>query len=187
MDCLCSGSIDDNPIESTNVRVEKFASLGMNLDATKDEHERMIKLLELEVESAKDYLHDRFGISNLSTIEKVRLNGIVRECLSQSMREGEARQNENVGPTSSFNSGEEAAVRWLKELYGISFEQIQRIEIVNDRTSGKLYSFAGLNDDAAKQKVEELEKQGHFAFINNVIPDDFKEYVRRLRANAHII
>lgn len=141
--------------------------------------------IQIYTEWAADKLKITLGVDNLSTIEGVYLRNAV-ERLMPKIKEEKILARE--GKMSSLNITEfedEAAALWLYDMYGIHIKDIPRIYLIDDETENQTYKFERTSRGEAKKKYQELESKGHDVYFRSTIPDDFKEYVHRLRENAH--
>ena len=82
-----------------------------------------------------------------------------------------------------INAASEAARRWLLELYGIHWDDVPWLYIIEDETTSKIYKYT--NRDEEDKKYNELEAQGHDVDSYSRIPRHFKEYIYRLREKTH--
>ena len=80
---------------------------------------------------------------------------------------------------------EEAATLWLYDLYGIHPKDIPHTYIVEDENENTNYNFENALRSDARKKYEELKSEGHNVHFHSKIPDDFKEYIRRLREKTN--
>ncbi|KKU49174.1 MAG: hypothetical protein UX68_C0002G0001 [Parcubacteria group bacterium GW2011_GWA2_46_9] len=152
--------------------------------AKKTGDERMEVLAYME--AAKERLYRYFDITDLSTIEAVRLRIIVEESLTKEKRDLKAAKNQEIDISSVIDTEVEAAARWLAELYGILPQDVPYVYILTDHTDGNNeYKFEIAHHQAAEKKKKELEKIGHHVFLGSEIPKDFKEYLRRIREQSH--
>jgi hypothetical protein len=123
--------------------------------------------IQEKLELAKQQLKCVYGIDNLTTIEKVRLHMIIKDTLDTIYKEGIWS----------------AIAQWLYDLYGIRPEAIPHEYITKDKTTGEIFRFKGVPEQWTKEN--ELEEAGHKIESFYGIPNDFKEYLRRLREKAH--
>lgn len=116
-----------------------------------------------------------------------------------------------------FEPTEEAVARWLQELYGIKWDDIPRSDIILDEKGNILHeeivqkneefyrtTTDTPNEDARKanlldekyderrrlieKKAKEFQKAGYKVEIKEwQVPNSFKEYLRRLRDEAHLL
>jgi len=137
------------------------------------------------VEWAKSQLRIIFGIENLSTIEGVKLRNIIESLMPKYKKESEQVFQGEMNESNFAEMEEEAATIWLYEVYGVHNNNIPWVNIIEDETTGEKYTFEKLLQEKANEKKKELEGQGHEVWMHSKVPDDFKEYLRRLRDNAH--
>lgn len=137
------------------------------------------------IEWAQNQLTKKLGIEKLSTIEGVALRNIVEELIPKYI---EDRQLIREGKMSIMNLAEieeEAAALWLQKEYGIHSKDVPSVFIVEDDTTGESFSFEKVEEDLAEKKFNELSELGHQCDVFTRVPDDFKEYIRRLREKEH--
>jgi len=167
--------------------------------------------IEETIEASKKILN-RFGIDNLSNIEAWHLRKIAKQCDKEQIeliRLGRLRRN----TSNVFDTEVEAAARWLNDLYGINYPSIVSAypfdEIVIKNKKGKefryhyetqkevainkfteLYGFnfdgEDWNEGISDKKFSECIKLKKDRVIKRISPE-LKEYIRRLRDNAHLI
>lgn len=159
----------------------RIVDLLVEAEASGDERKKVFAFME----EAKDWMQMNWGVENLSTIEGVRLRHIVEECLKQQKQDEALVGQGKLRSDNTFWAGEEAPARWLDELYGINIRDIPRVFIIQDRTAGTSKKYEITEKDIAEGKLRELEEQGHKVDFFMVTPDDFKEYLRRIREKAH--
>ncbi len=110
----------------------------------------------------------------------------------------------------SFDPKRESIARWLYELYAIPLRDIPYEVSVTDKTTGETFGFVGYysprsmeeiannEDDAdridnffvsdeAAEKMRELKGMGHETSCREEAGDAFREHLRRVRENAHLI
>jgi len=167
-------------LEERKERQGEMNKMMMDVQESGDER----KEVAFYVECAKDNLK-YFGVENLSNIEGVRLRNTVERLLPQYKLEKESVKNGELSPATAFDIGEESAVLWLYENYGIHEKDIPRIYTLEDITDEKKYTFEVLHKDSALAKQRELKKQNHKTMLYFTVPDDFKEYLQQKRDEAH--
>lgn len=86
---------------------------------------------------------------------------------------------------TEINPVEEAAGRWLIELYGIAPDDVYYNAELEDLTTHELYG-PYLRLDETRQKNAEIISQGHTPELRYTITPEFKEYLRRLREKSHL-
>jgi hypothetical protein len=86
------------------------------------------------------------------------------------------------------NPDEEAAALWLYELYGMHRDVVLVIAVVVDGATGEKIQFE-VNDASNKVVLEAAQRtaMNHKCHILTAIPDDFKEYSRRLGEDVYAI
>ncbi|MGA2417845.1 MAG: hypothetical protein ABSF55_01215 [Candidatus Staskawiczbacteria bacterium] len=143
------------------------------------------KKIQVYIEWTKDRLKRDFGIEELSNIEGVHLRNIIEETMPQAEKEQQLIAEEKMWRMLWFDVAEEAAVRWLYQLYGIHEKDIPKVYILEDKNTGEKFIYQSAEKGDFEKKREELEDLGHSVWYEIKIPEDFKEYVRRLREKAH--
>ena len=143
--------------------------------------------IPLYIEAAKRFLSN-WGIDDLTTIEAVHLRNIVEKLLPASEEQFTHPEKFGFGDYPGglhFDICEESAVQWLFQLYGINQKDVPEVLIIEDLTSGEKYKYERTMRKKGFKKEHELAKQGHEVDHYNEVPEDFKEYLRRLREKAH--
>ena len=190
----------------TNIRES-----GQNGREAMERHE----VIDLINNWVKPHLKAWFGVDNLSHIEEYRLRKIIEQCIRERQRdEAEAKKiadeiaaNSQAGvdakkshdrlrtiKLSMFEPWEEAIFRWFWELYGIQRQDMPRVNIIRDRNTEEiLYQESSGHYDKESDRrpllaqLADLNKTEDGVDINiRQIPEDFKEYVRRLREKSHL-
>jgi len=118
---------------------------------------------------------------------------------------------------SSINTEREAVFRWLWELYGIHAQDIPRVNILKDCNTGEILyqELAKYTEDLRiaiidspqeklrkERRLTKIKEEGERSLLKKAValgktedevytvlgfPDDFKEYLRRLRERSHLI
>lgn len=171
----------EKKIDSKQIRQNELMRLFQEAEKTNDSK----KKVALYVEFAKTQLERQLGVKDLSNIEAVRLRNMVEKLLPQYERETELMRQGKMKPELGFEMEEEAAFEWLYETYGIHINDIPYILFLEDSTGNREYKYEATQKKESDEKRQELEKQGHEVYGYRKIPADFKEYLRRLRDNAH--
>lgn len=135
------------------------------------------------LQTTEAWLEEMYLIKDLSTIEELKLRQIIEQCYEQQEKEIEAKTDGKW----IFDIEVEATERWLRELYGISQDNIPMQHIIRNKTNNELFCF-----DSKKEYAEidgRLRDQGiRENYSHYSIPtDDFMEYLRRLREDANKI
>lgn len=139
------------------------------------------------VEAVKYRLRRFYGIDKLSNIEAVHLRNIVEELLLRRKNEEELVRQKKENPSWLLNIESEATVLWLIELYGIRPEGIPYTREIKDLTTGEIFKYEEFEEKEISQKQEELKSEKHDFSDYQVISDEFKEYLGKMREKAHLI
>jgi hypothetical protein len=151
----------------------------------KDPKEKVV----LYMNAAKKHLAT-WGIDDLTNIEAVHLRNIVEDLLPKFEEQRKLLPEGKLdfgdyGGALHFDMCEEAAVQWLFKLYGINRKDIPEIFIVEDLTTGERYSFEKTMRKEGFVKETELRNQNHEVDHYEVVSDDFREYIKKIRGKAH--
>jgi len=139
-------------------------------------------------EVAKYNLGEWFQVKDLSDIEAVRLRNIAEKLVVQSEEEIKLVKKKGMSPRWMIEPEIEVVAQWLYDLYGIQYKDIPHIYMVKNNMTGECYTYEANQEKEAKAKRDELEGgEDYVIFVSPIIPDDFKEYLRRLRENAHLV
>ncbi|MGD0577093.1 MAG: hypothetical protein ABSA74_03405 [Candidatus Staskawiczbacteria bacterium] len=153
--------------------------------ATEPEGETERERIFRYTEWARNFLKKNFGVEDLSNIEGVSLRNVVEKLLPKIDEERMLVQEGKMSAIQFAEIEEEAAALWLYEDYGIHPEAIPMVFIVEDETDGKKYQFEKIMEKEAREKYSELDKQGHNVYLLHRVPDDFKNYLKKIREDAH--
>lgn len=137
------------------------------------------------IEWAQRQLEKNLGIEKLSTIEGVALRNIVEELIPKYIEDKKLICEGKMSIMNLAEIEEEAAALWLNNEYGVNPKDVPSVFIVEDSVTGESFSFEKVEEDLAEKKFNELSALGHDCNVYSKVPDDFKEYVRRLREKAH--
>lgn len=137
------------------------------------------------IEWAQRRLERNLGIEKLSTIEGVALRNIVEELIPKYIEERKLIREGRMSMMNLAEIEEEAGALWLHREYGINPKDVPSVFIIEDGTTGESFSFEKVEEDLAERKLNELSELGHQCDVFMRVPDDFKEYIRRLREKEH--
>ena len=137
------------------------------------------------IEWAQRQLEKKLGIEKLSTIEGVALRNIVEELIPKYIEDRKLIREGKMSIMNLAEIEEEAGALWLQREYGVHPKDVPSVFIIEDNTTGKSFSFEKVEEDLAEKKFNELSADGHDCFVSSTVPDDFKEYIRRLREKEH--
>jgi len=143
------------------------------------------KEIVLFFENTKELLRRDYDIDNFSNIEAIRLRKIVGEFLEQERAGVKLKEKGEIQSGSMIETEHESIAKWFLDMYGINVRDIPKVFFIIDYTNRKAYDYQSDEKDKAVNKMEDLRKQGYAASIYSKVPDDFKEYLRRLREGAH--
>lgn len=136
---------------------------------------------------SKNYLKREFDIDDLSTIEGVHLRRIVEECMKEEKKD---RKDLKAGELSSamfiIEVEKEASARWLRDVYDIYPNDIQyeyKIWQNSDWDNPLIYH----NPVEYHDKIKELDDRGEQYTLGGNVAKEFKEYLKKLRAESHLI
>jgi hypothetical protein len=178
----------------------------MSQESSSDQPERMVYQLRSEttiaehvasrLEMCQRYLKKYFGVDNLSMIEGVRLRKILEQCIIREDRETRLAYKEEIRRDMVISANLEAISQWFFDLYGFNVLDIPELIVVRDDITGQIFRFVGKTRIGELiEKKAELKELGHTFSVDKLIPfsardglctDDLKEYIRRLRARAHL-
>ncbi len=192
-------------VVETAERAENF--LRGELDVENLSDIEMVKLQELSEECLRENVKSTEEINNLMVELKQRGNGDVE---SKAL---EKRILNLVG--LKFEPHKEAAVRWLDKLYHVPWDDIPRVDTIRDengvvlcehpaekgeeisstdncdKRAGKFERMREMKERDERfmnEKARGFEHAGHKVTIEyGKVPDDFKEYLRRLRDESHLL
>jgi len=159
----------------------ELLSLYDGIHGAKEQKEKV----NLYAEWAKTYLERYFGVTDLSNIEAVHLRNTIEELLPKVEEERRLVLEGKMQAMNLAKMEEEAPALWLYNLYGIHPKDIPHVFVVEDDTTDKTYTFEKTMESQARQKLAELEQSGHMAYIEQKIPQDFKDYLKKVREEAH--
>lgn len=155
--------------------------------------------IEEGIRFSKDYLKERLDIDNLTNIESWHLRKIVEECLKEQDELIALARKGKINALSIFEVEREAPERWLRNLYGITKFADKPVvpgKIVIKAKNGKIfiYDYATEGNEAIK-KFRELgyyrsspfSKDFLYDIVSKDVSPQYKEYIRRLRENSHLI
>lgn len=128
----------------------------------------------------RKFMREEWGVDDLSNLEDYQLKKITKEVVEQYGKE----KQEGIGRL--MNPEQEAAYRWLWELYDIDRVNVPQNLVFVDEDAGIEKVFYPSEKELYPQEVDQAEewaglKHGHET------PAEFKEYLRRLREKAHLI
>ena len=175
--------LPDEEKASGRLQTESRESAGLLMEALKTGDKQME--IRAYLESAKSRLSRMFGVDNLRIIEASHLRRIVEEIMPQWKKEEELTIQGEMQPDWLFDMEVEAAALWLYRLYGIHNNDVPVVYAIRDEDDQKTYIYQKTQKEESRRKEEELKRQGHKTSWGISVPDDFKEYIRRLRENAH--
>jgi len=175
------GAADNDTEAATDKEQNELLSLYDNILGSKGEREKV----GIYTEWARAYLERNFGVTDLSDIEGVHLRNTVEQLLPKVEQEQKMVLEGKMGAMNFAEMEEEAPALWLYNLYGIHPKDIPHVFAVNDDTAGKTQTFEKTMEDQARQMMADLEAQGHKVYITQKIPQDFKDYLKHIRQEAH--
>ena len=115
-----------------------------------------------------------FG-SYLTTLEGRDLREIVSRSLSE--------QGPNLTDLDILS-------RWFSKVYDVPIGELEshKRRTVKDETTGEVFYYkVNKSDYEAREKVRQLESIGHDATMGYGYTEEFREYVNRLRDEAHLL
>jgi hypothetical protein len=172
-----TGDLDSPGLEQDN----ELLSLYDNIMGTEDPKEKS----RIYTEWSKSRLERDFGISDLSNIEGTHLRNIIETLMPKIEEERKLVLRGKMSAMNLAEIEEEAPALWLYNLYGIHPKDIPHIFAVNDDTTGKTQTFETTMEDKARELAADLEAQGHRVYTTLKIPQDFKDYLKHIRQEAH--
>jgi hypothetical protein len=159
----------------------ELLSLYDDIIGAKEEKEKV----GIYTEWAKTYLERNFGVTDLSDIEGVHLRNTVEQLLPKVEQEQKMVLEGKMEAMNFAEMEEEAPALWLYNLYGIHPKDIPHVFVVKDDTTGQAQTFEITMEDRARELAADLQAQGHRAYIMQKIPQDFKDYLKHIRQEAH--
>ena len=152
--------------------------------------------IEKEIGWTKKYLKNCLDVDNLSNIESWHLRKVVVECIEQREELSDLAKQGKINGESVFSTMFEAAERWLKNLYGATtigdYNPSPLNKIVVYGVDGEIYTYDYYTEGhEATKKLKELRSlsatpEGLYHIYDTISPQ-YKEYIRRLRENSHLI
>jgi len=138
------------------------------------------------IDEVKKLLQHGVGVEDLSMAEGTELRHITEDCYREYKEIRDSLGGKDLGRSPHiFNIEEEAMVRWFYRTFGIQYnEDIPQVFIIKDDTTGETWKYEKLEEEAVNNKKDEILKKGHKYTENTTIPNDFKEYIRRLREKS---
>lgn len=172
---------DAAPEAQDDKEKNELLSLYDGIHGAKEEREKV----GIYTEWARAYLERYFGVNDLSDIEGVHLRNTVEQLLPKVEQEREMVLEGKMEAMNFAEMEEEAPALWLYNLYGIHPKDIPHVLIVEDDTTGQTQTFEMTMKDRARELEADLQAQGHRAYIIKKIPQDFKDYLKHIRQEAH--
>ncbi|MDD5050533.1 MAG: hypothetical protein PHV93_02195 [Candidatus Pacebacteria bacterium] len=161
----------------------EFLNIDSGKEPTEAEH------LSAALISAELRLSEIFGVENLSNFEKIELRNFLKKFHSRNRRENELVKKREISRFDLISPDMEAVLEWLDKVCGIRVWDIPIEDVITDEADGKEYKFhlrfRGGDRSERDEKLREIESLGHKWRSDSRVPEDFIEYIRRKRDDAH--
>ena len=160
---------------------DELLALYQQVEGTDDTAKKVL----LYTEWSKMHLERYLDIKDLTNIEAVHLRNTVEQLLPKLEEERKLVAQEKMSAMNLAEIEEEAPALWLYNLYGIHPKDIPHIYVIEDETTGQKYTFEKTMEQQAREKNQELSDAGHSTYMFLTIPQDFKDYLKKLREESH--
>ncbi len=160
---------------------EDFKFNNKVLSAEDKRKERLLR----DIAEVKKVMQEIYGIDNLSDIEGVRLREIVQR-VEQELDESRSEEAGKFSNGKEIDLTADVISTWLLELYEININDVKWRTTLTDAKTGEV-KYKNLSNSEYEKKRDELALSTRAYGVESKVDEEYKEYLRKVREEAHLL